>query len=70
MASGKAPDIVGLRKDGTLDVHEVASATDTEADLRARHAEAMKTLPENLKNGKPLEISNYDDTSYTLPCDQ
>jgi RHS repeat-associated protein len=44
--SGKIPDIIAVRRDGRVDVFEVASKSDTQDDLQRRMAEGMNTLPE------------------------
>jgi RHS repeat-associated protein len=49
VASRRAPDVLGIRKNGTIDVWEVESATDNAYDLFERARQVMVTLPRELQ---------------------
>lgn len=44
-SSGLIPDVIGVRRSGTVDAWEVQSANDTEANLRQRLRDGMESLP-------------------------
>lgn len=59
----RRPDIIGIRKDGKVDVVEVQSKTDKEAILRGRNNEIIAQFPQNKRGDdirviKPTKIKN------------
>jgi hypothetical protein len=62
ISPNRRPDIVGVRKDGKIDLFEVPSKTDRDEDLNARMQEVLDKLPEE-KRGKPL-IVQIDQKKY------
>jgi RHS repeat-associated protein len=44
-ASGRRPDIIGVRRNGLVDAFEIKSKSDTKASLTKRLQEGMNTLP-------------------------
>jgi hypothetical protein len=43
--SGEIPDIIGVRRTGTVDAFEVRSTSQTEAELLTKLRQGMRTLP-------------------------
>lgn len=62
IVSNRRPDIVGVRKDGRIDLFEVPSKMDDPKILNNRMDEVLKILPEDRRGDK--KIIKIDNDRY------